>query len=277
MIIKANAKINIALNVIKKRDDGYHEMDMIMTPIDLHDTLHIEAAKDDAFSANIDMIFDESNTVVKALHVMRKAYPSIGHFHIHVEKRIPMQAGLAGGSADGAAVIIAIDKLCDLQLTEEALFALGVKVGADVPFCIANTLARVQGIGEVITPIDATLDISGILVKPASGVSTKDAFAGIDFAKAVHPNIDAIVKKITMQDDTYLALLDNTLEQPSLSLNADIKQVKQALEAYGFQVVLMSGSGSSVFALSKDKEALAKAKQELENTYDFVQLIELHK
>lgn len=276
MKIKANAKINLALNVIKKRKDGYHEMDMIMTPISLHDTLEVSLAKQDRFTSNCDLAFDESNTIIKALQVMRKAFSLTQHFHVHLEKRIPMQAGLAGGSADGAAMLVAINELCELHLDKEQLYELGVQVGADVPFCLANELARVQGIGEKITQIKATLDVSGLVVKPASGVSTKEAFGAIDFTQAVHPDIDAIITYIKHNDDRYLELLDNTLEQPSLSLNPDILEVKQALNRYKFPVVLMSGSGSSVFALSKDRKQLEKAKEELSRIYAFVELIELH-
>ncbi|MDF9825083.1 4-diphosphocytidyl-2-C-methyl-D-erythritol kinase [Breznakia sp. PF5-3] len=272
MEVKAYAKINLTLDVIRKREDGYHEMDMIMTPISLYDTLDVEVADQDTFSSNVEGLrFDENNTIYRAVSLMREHYQIAEHFCITLDKRIPMQAGLAGGSADGAAMLIAINHLCNLQLSEQELVRIGVKIGADVPFCLLNRLSRVQGIGEKIHPISSQLNKHILLVKPQSGVSTKEAFQNIDFKVCEHPNVSLVEKMLTQNDEQFVKHLGNTLQQPAIKLNKDIADVRKAMQQFPFDCVLMSGSGSCVFALSDDIDLIVEAKRHLKNTYDFVE------
>lgn len=272
MEIKAYAKINLALNVVCRQDDGYHMLDMLMTPISLYDTLVVTKAQEDCFICeDTSLAFDEQNIIYKALMLLRERYSIDQKFKIELIKRIPKQAGLAGGSADGAAILKAVNQLCELGLSETELVTLGLQVGADVPFCLVNKISRVQGIGEHIKPLTATLDDYVLLVKPASGVSTKAAFEAIDFAHCVHPDIDKIERLMELGENVH-SLLENTLEQPAMKLNQDILEVKRELEKWGFPCVLMSGSGSCVFALSHDLALLKQAQAKLATTYDFVEI-----
>ena len=151
MKIKANAKVNLVLDVVRRMDNGYHELDMIMVPLSLCDVLNVTIAEEDQIvcgEANFPL--DESNTIYKAILLMREHFALKEHFHVEVEKRIPMQAGMAGGSADGAAMLKAIVSLCNLSVDEEEMLVIAKKIGADVPFCYVNEASRVQGIGEKV-------------------------------------------------------------------------------------------------------------------------------
>lgn len=276
--IKAYAKINLALDVKYKRDDGYHEMDMIMMPITLHDTLHVTFSDCDEIVCNDETLeINESNTIYQAITLMRKQFQIDKYFKVVLDKKIPTQAGLAGGSADGAAMLKAINELCQLQLTQQELIKIGVQIGADIPFCLVNKVSRVKGIGEQISEVNFDMDYYIVLVKPQSGVSTKEAFANIDFNHCEHPVIDDIEQKMIHHDPDFAKLLKNTLEQPSMFLNKEIKLVKEKLNNYNFDKILMSGSGSCVFALTQDYELAQQAKEEMEKQFPFAGVFEFLK
>ena len=266
MISKANAKINLCLNVVGKREDGYHELEMIMLPLTLHDTIHIKIADEDKFTCSDKaLVMDSSNTVVKAVQIMKETFQITKCFNIHVEKKIPAQAGLAGGSADAAAVMKAIRSLCNLSVSINELAQLGKRIGADVPFCIYNKPAIVKGIGEKLTPFPISKPMSILLVKPEQGVPTGKAFSMLDFNQCAHPNIEKV--KQYVQEDKYDQLqevIGNSLEYSAFQLVPEIQTIKQELlqikECYA---VLMSGSGSTVFALYEDSKEL----QEVMKTY----------
>lgn len=275
MEIRAYAKINLALDVIRKKENGYHELDMIMVPISLYDTLHVEIDEQDSFTSNVNLAFNSSNTIFNVIKYMRSTFHLQVGFKIYLEKKIPMQAGLAGGSSDAAAMIEAINRLCCLGLSETEKIAIGVKIGADVPFCIVQKLSRVQGIGEIITPIPSNLKYHMLLVKPKQGISTKEAFAKIQFESAIHPDINKVEKLMKEANPLFLKYLDNTLEVVAMQLNHTIKDIKIQLQQYSFDKVLMSGSGSTVFALSNDQKLLKQVKQALETKYEFVEICEM--
>lgn len=161
----ANAKVNLGLDVVGERADGYHLLDMIMVPLALGDDIDIEISDEDCFTSNTSLGWDKGNLMYRAVELMRQEYGIREHFKIDLHKRIPMQAGLAGGSADCAAVMRAVNVLCDLGLSEAELMKLGVRLGADVPYCIFNKPARVQGIGEVVSPIEIKKNYHILLVK----------------------------------------------------------------------------------------------------------------
>lgn len=257
----AYAKINLSLDVICRRDDGYHELSMIMLPLAFHDMLEIELSDQDHYSSDIEMMFDDSNTIVKAVKLMRETYDLKQYFKIHCIKYIPMQAGLAGGSADAAAVLRAINQLCDLQIPRNELALLGKQIGADVPFCVLNKPAYVSGIGEKIEPFEPMFDYEILLVKPAKGVSTKRAFEMLDFETAIHPPIGKIVTALKAgQTDDWLSELGNTLEQSAFQLVPEIGTIKKQLQGDGFEAVLMSGSGSCVFGLTRNAALIEQVK-----------------
>lgn len=257
----AYAKINLSLDVVCKREDGYHELSMIMLPLTFHDTLEIELSDKDIYTSDSDMIFDESNTIVKAVKIMREAYKLEQCFKIHCEKRIPMQAGLAGGSADAAAVLRGINTLCDLRIPINELALLGKKIGADVPFCVLNKPAYVSGIGEKIEPFDPIFDYEILLVKPHKGVSTKRAFEMLDFKTAIHPQISKIVSALKIGNaKAWIPELGNTLEQTAFQLVPEIETIKKQLQKDGFDAVLMSGSGSCLFGLTHNLTLIEQVK-----------------
>mgnify|MGYP000715459521 FL=1 len=234
---------------------------MIMVPLTLHDDVTVELSEQDSYSCNIEgLAIDESNTVVKAVKLMKDTYGIKEHFHVHMEKHIPMQAGLAGGSADGAAVMKGIHALLDLKVPISELSMLSKQVGADVPFCVYDTPAVVKGIGEDVTPINCQLDFEILLVKPQEGVPTGKAFSMIDFQTCEHPDYRKVQHAMETGDyKAFCESLGNTLEQPAFQIVPLIKDIKQELLGMGFDGVLMSGSGSTVFAISKNHALIEEA------------------
>ncbi|MFV0381078.1 MAG: 4-(cytidine 5'-diphospho)-2-C-methyl-D-erythritol kinase [Breznakia sp.] len=275
MKLQAMAKINLALDVVQRRLDGYHELDMIMAPISLYDEITITLHESDVFTCSDPTLkMDAHNTVCKAVDICRERYSLREHFAIHVEKKIPMQAGLAGGSADAAAVIKGINQLCNLNLNLEELIQIAVQVGADVPFCLVQKVARVKGIGEKIEVLSLQKQYYALLVKPVGGVSTKACFEGIDFTSCTHPPLDKIASCI-MKQEYFTNLLDNTLEQSAFKLNKDIKNIKDILEGFDFEKVLMSGSGSSVFGLTTSATYAKKIHYKLKNQFSFIEVVKI--
>lgn len=274
MKLEANAKINLCLDVVCKREDGYHEMDMIMVPLSLHDCLSVALHREDQYvCTNTDMLIDERNTIVKAVTLMRETFGLSQHFSIEVEKHIPMEAGLAGGSADAAAVMKGIWKLCDCPCTLEELAFLGKQIGADVPFCVMNTCALVRGIGEQITPFAQRCKFHVLLVKPTQGVSTKQAFSLLNFQDktCIHPDTLACKQALEAGDSKrFYAHSGNTLEYSAFQLVPQLQTLKQELYDLGFPFVLMSGSGSTMFALSENLATIQKGYEEMKSRYPFV-------
>ena len=248
----AYAKINAALNVVSRRADGYHELEMVMLPLSLCDDISIEFSKSDWYTWNLKYRINGNNTIVQAVNCMRESYGIDKHFRIHVHKRIPTQAGLAGGSADAAAVMLAIRDLCKINVSDEEIAQLSKQIGADVPFCVMRRSSVVKGIGEIIEPFEMNCNFDVLLLKPQKGVSTKECFEAIDFETCIHPDVEA-VRRCLMTDDfeglsQYAA---NTLEQPASQLVPEIREAKRYLSEKGFEIVGMSGSGSTVFALTR--------------------------
>lgn len=272
MQIKANAKINLSLNVIKRRDDGYHELAMIMMPIQLFDTIIIKESTKEHFTCNDETLkLDESNTLIKTVRLMKKTFNYKNNFHIQLIKKIPSMAGLAGGSADAAALMKAINKSLHLQLSKTQLAELGLQIGADVPFCIMNTTALVSGIGEIVQPFENQCHFHLLLVKPHEGVSTKAAFAQLDLTRCAHPDTQTIYEAMKVGDyQTFIKHLDNSLEYSAAILVDQILYLKSMLLDMGFDTAKMSGSGSCVFAVTKDENLLKKAYQTLKNQQYFV-------
>lgn len=270
---RAYAKINLALDVKRRREDGYHDLEMIMAPITLHDLLYIDVIDEGIeISTNNRMIpVNEKNIVYKIISLVKDIYHIEKGVRVHIFKHIPMQAGLAGGSADGAACLRALNRLFRLNLGYDVLAELGGKVGADIPFCVYQKMAFVQGTGEKLEFINGKLDCHLLLVKPKRGVSTKLAFSRLDLAQCDHPDCGKMKQAIINHD--YQGVIDqlgNSLEQPSLQLVKDIEQIREDLLMLGFDGALMSGSGSCVFGLTCDTQLLDRAHATLRRKYPFV-------
>lgn len=257
MKVRAYAKINLGLNVVGKREDGYHELEMVMAPISLHDLIYINIIDEgiELSSNSTIMPTDDRNIMYKVAKLLMDTYGIKKGVKIHIYKHIPMQAGLAGGSSDGAAVMRAMNSLFRLGLTNDKLAELGKTVGADIPFCIHEKTAFVSGIGEKIEFMKANLDCYIVLVKPKRGVSTKKSFSMLEIDKEIHPDCYCLKEAIENNDyETMLQHMGNSLERVSMSLVLQIKTIKEKLLDMGFDCALMSGSGSCVFALTKDEK-----------------------
>lgn len=274
MKIKAHAKINVGLDVVSKRSDGYHELNMVMLPIELHDLIEIEPAPYASFKCTPPYrIRPEKNTLLKAIEVCRESRPFKEQFRIHLHKVIPSQAGLGGGSTDAAAVINYLDAYFKWQLSDDEKIALAVKVGADVPFCLFNKPAIVSGIGEKLSFFKLKTPLSLILIQPHKGVSTKLAFKDLDIAKLEHPSIHEIAH--TLQEGDLPSLfghMGNSLENKAIALVPEIAVIKHELIDYGLDFSMMTGSGSVVMGFSQDEPILHRAVSDLRSQYRFVKV-----
>ncbi|MGE5550393.1 MAG: 4-(cytidine 5'-diphospho)-2-C-methyl-D-erythritol kinase [Bacteroidota bacterium] len=255
-IIAAHAKINLSLDVRGRRPDGYHELDTIFQRLALHDSLLLYPA-----ARGISVVCGRAalptgpkNTVYRAAELIAQEYGVKTGVKILLKKRIPIAAGLGGGSADAAAVIRALPSFWHLPaLSAERELALARMVGADVPFCLHGVTARAGGIGDLLDPLPDFSGYEVLLVKPAARLSTARVYAQLALDRVAHPDIPAVVAAIRQQSLTALGrVVGNALEQPALELVPEIAGIKQALLAAGAPVVLMTGSGPTVFAVSDE-------------------------
>lgn len=273
MKIKAYAKVNLALDVVRKREDGYHDLEMIMAPITLHDLIYVDVINEgiEIKSNSKIMPTDQRNIMYKVAQLIQNRYHLKKGIKIFVYKHIPTQAGLAGGSADGAAIIKAMNHLFKLNLSYEEMAALGKEVGADIPFCIYEQTAFVEGVGEKLQFIDVPFNAHLLLVKPKKGVSTKKAFTQLDLNQVIHQDCRMMKKAIENKD--YQGVIDNlqnTLEGPSIKMIPDIQKIKEEMIELGFDGALMSGSGSCVFGLTQDEKVLEEGYEYFKGKYYFV-------
>jgi len=269
MIEKAYGKINLSLDVVGKLENGYHELDMIMVPIDLFDIIEINLATKDTYQCNIDLPFDEHNIIYKAIEVLRSRFRFNEHFEIKVTKNIPMQAGLAGGSSDGAAVLRILNKLLKLDLSLEELANIGSTIGADVPYCVYSCCSRVKGFGEKVTPFKMKNHYDVLIIKPEKGINTKLAFERIDNIECIHPNVQALQEAL-QQGKQVEGLLGNSLYDAAVQFVPEIEQLILECKKQGYANTLMSGSGSACFVLldkNQDEKSLISY---LENKCDFI-------
>lgn len=263
-MVKAHAKINLALNVNEKLENGYHDIDTIMVPLELHDRIEFDFLPEGFDSMvtcdDVSLPTDESNLTVKALQTIIEHFNIKKKFRIHVHKAIPISAGLGGGSADAACVINTVLKMCKINPSKEELVKVAKQVGADVPFCLFNKPSRCKGIGEELEPIQIKNKYYVLLVKPKKGISTEEAYKRYDlYSEKEHANIDELVLALKNGNDKAISKnLINSLEKPAIEAIEEINMIKQKLMDDGFDKVMMSGSGSSVFALSTSLKDIQK-------------------
>lgn len=256
MLVKAYGKINISLDVVGKREDGYHLLKMIMQNVDLYDSLSFQKCnKGINISCNKPYIpTDEKNLVYKATQLFMDTYDIHEGINIYLKKNIPVAAGMAGGSADAAAVFKALTKIFNIDVDDDELMKLGVKIGADVPYCIIGGTALCEGIGEIITPLKPFKNQILVLVKPNFGVSTKEVFKNLDVSKIFkHPDTGAIIK--AMEEDKLEDVCNgmrNLLENVTLRKYPVLKRIKEDMIKMGAMGAMMSGSGPTIFAFFDD-------------------------
>lgn len=273
------AKINLCLNVKRGRADGYHDLEMVMVPIEFYDMLEMTPARETTLSNNRTYLpVNEKNTVIKAIRVMQKRYGFDTEFACTLQKHIPTRAGLAGGSADAAAAIRMMNTMLKLNMSQQEMIDVGKEVGSDVPFCVVSKPSYVTGTGEFLEPFEVKTDFELLLVKPKRGVSTKEAFALCDHTEPVHPDCSKMITALTSNDyEGVISSLGNSLEDAALQLVPEIAQVKKALTVLGFDGVLMSGSGSTVFGITRDRDLVMKASDLLKEKNLFVRRTRIRK
>lgn len=258
---RAYAKINLALNVLGVRADGYHEIESLMVPIDFYDELTITIAARPEFKANRDYVTnDKQNTIYKAIAYLRNKYRFQENFRIILNKQIPSRAGLGGGSCDGAMTILMLDQLLALNLSEAEKKAAACAIGADVPFCLKQTPAIVKGIGEIVEPCPCLIDPYILLVKPYFGISTKEAYNNLALNQCAHPLVQQLKEALALGDyESFINSLGNSLEEAAFKLEPRIKTIKEELLTLGFDAALMSGSGSTVMGFTTKEKLITEA------------------
>jgi 4-diphosphocytidyl-2-C-methyl-D-erythritol kinase len=251
---KAPAKINLMLDVLHKRPDGYHEVEMVMTMVDLSDRLEmVELPRDTIIiSSQAGYIpLDEKNLAFQAARLIKDRYDVKDGVHIHLDKKIPVAAGLAGGSSDAAATLRGLNRLWGLGIPTDELQLLGAELGSDVPFCVTGGTALATGRGEKLTPIPNPPQMWVILAKPPINVSTAEIYTRFKSNQITkHPSAAAMIEAI--QSGNFYDVcgqLGNVLEDVTLKLHPQVQQLKEAMMNLGAEGTLMSGSGPTVFGL----------------------------
>lgn len=255
MYVKASAKINLYLDVLGKRADGYHDLDMVMLPLELHDTLNFEhvpsATYTHIISDTIERQIIDNNLVYRTHDLLKKELDYKPNFVIRVHREMPFYAGMGAGSANAAASLKYFLRFGKIKLNEEETLKLALKLGADVPFSIKNVPAHVEGVGEKVTPIKVKKQYFVVVIKPKQGLSTKVVFEESDKCEMKHGNVQDVIKALETGNDTLLGKsVFNSLEEVSMKLCPEVAKIKEMMKKDGFKVVLMTGSGSCVFAMT---------------------------
>jgi 4-diphosphocytidyl-2-C-methyl-D-erythritol kinase len=253
LLVKAPAKINLSLDVLHKRPDGYHEVEMIMTTIDLADRVELTLLEEDKIhilSHNRYVPDDQRNLAYQAAQLLKDRFKVKKGVIIAIEKVIPVAAGLAGGSSDAAATLRGLNKLWNLGLSLDELAELGSEIGSDVSFCVYGGTALAKGRGEVITKLSVPPTCWVILAKPFIGVSTSEVYRRLELKGVHHPDIQAMIQAITTNDyQSVCRNVGNVLEEVTLHLHPEVLLIKDQMKRFGADAVLMSGSGPTVFGL----------------------------
>lgn len=272
MYDKAYAKVNISLDVVGKRDDGYHLLKMIMQKIDIYDEIIINKKKHGiTIECNKSFVpCDDRNLAYKAADLFMKTYNIKSGVHIKINKNIPVAAGLAGGSTDCAAVLRIMNKMFNINASEEELMKLGLKLGADVPYCVKGGTALCEGIGEIVTPLKPFKNNIMVLVKPPFGVSTKEVYKSFDISKAIiHPNTEALINAMKRDNINYVARnMKNLLENVTLKRHKVIINIKEDMVRLGSIGAMMSGSGPTVFGFFDDMLKAQKCYEYMKKKYE---------
>lgn len=254
---KAYGKLNLSLDIVGKRQDGYHLVRMIMQTVNLYDVLEFTKTKESGIVLTTnrpDLPTNEDNLIYQAAALLMKQHSVQEGIRIHLEKHIPVAAGMAGGSADCAATLSGINTLFSLGLSTEELMKLGTSLGADVPYCLLGGTALSEGIGEILTPLPNVPPCKVLLIKPDMDISTKWVYSSLDEKTvAAHPDVDAMISSLHAKNlDEISKLLSNVLETVTIPAYPVIQNIKETMIELGAMNALMSGSGPTVFGLFPD-------------------------
>ena len=269
--LKAYGKINLGLDVLRRRDDGYHEVRMIMQTVGIYDRIDLIYKETPGITVETNLYYlpdNENNLVYKAAKLLMDEFHVQKGVHIRLRKYIPVAAGMAGGSSDAAAVLFGVNKMFSLGLTTEQLMDRGVKIGADVPYCVMRGTALSEGIGEILTPLPVPPQCQVLIAKPGISVSTKFVYENLhanELRPEQHPDIDGMMEAIKQKDLYGIAdRFGNVLENVTIPAYPVIQEIKDLMLEQGAIGALMSGSGPTVFGIFRDrrtaKEAFTKVK-----------------
>ena len=269
--LKALAKINLGLDVVRRREDGYHEVRMVMQTIHLYDRLEMEktATQGIELSTNLSYLpVNENNLVYRAGKLLMDEFGITEGIKVYLNKRIPVAAGMAGGSTDAAAMLYGMNELFELGLSREQLMERGVRIGADVPYCLMRGTALAEGIGEILTPLAPMVKCPVLIAKPAISVSTSFVYQNLKLdADTKHPDIDRLIRDIRKQDLGAIAGdMGNVLESVTIPNYPVIAQIKEQLMDSGAINAMMSGSGPTVFGLFEEEETAQAAYQKMKES-----------
>ena len=261
--LKARAKINLGLDVLRKREDGYHDVRMVMQTIGIYDRLIITRIPEEDIRIKSNLFFlpvNENNLIYKAAKLLKDSFGFAGGVEIDLNKFIPVSAGLAGGSTDAASTLFGINRLFDLGLSTKDLMELGVSIGADVPYCVMRGTALAEGIGEKLTALPPLPRCRILIAKPPINVSTKLVYESLDMNGVDrHPDIDGLIDAIKRQDiNGVCSLMGNVLENVTVPLYPVIESIKNDMMDNGAINAMMSGSGPTVFGIFPDEETILK-------------------
>lgn len=267
MIVKAYAKLNLVLNVFEKKEgQEYHEIESLMIPVSLHDSIEVsklsEGINTYVTCDSFELSGERFNIVTKTIKLLREKYNFKEQFRVVIYKRIFIAGGLGGGSSDAAAVILAINKILKLKMTDEEMIDIAKQVGSDVPFFLFNKPAIISGYGEKIKFLEGfSKKYNVLLLKPKKGLSTAEVYKKYDDmgSKSARTNIEKVIEAFNDNEFTLGSEISNDLETPAFEMLPEVKELKTKLiteEGYG--CVMMTGSGSTVFIISTDKKALYK-------------------
>ncbi len=257
--LKARAKINLGLDVLGKRDDGYHEVRMVMQTVGIYDRLIMTRIPEDEIRIVSNLAFlpvNENNLIYKAVRLIKDEYHISEGIEIDLNKFIPVAAGMAGGSTDAASAMFGMNKLFELNMSMGRMMELGVRLGADVPYCVMRGTALAEGIGEKLTRLTPVPHMWILVAKPPINVSTKLVYEKLDLGGvSKHPDIDGIIRAIEEQNVEHIALsMGNVLESVTIPLYPVIDTIKQDMMKHGAINAMMSGSGPTVFGIFPDEQ-----------------------
>lgn len=266
--LKALAKINLGLDVLGKRDNGYHDVRMVMQTIYLYDNVTLTKLKEGGIQVETNLSYlpvDENNIAYKAAKLLIDEFDIQEGVHIKLDKRIPVAAGMAGGSSNAAAVLVGMNRLFNLGLKQKELMERGVSLGADVPYCVMRGTALAEGIGEKLSPLDPMPKCYILVAKPGISVSTKMVYETLDAKQIVeHPDIDGVIAGLKQQDIRQVArAMGNVLESVTIEKYPVIETIKETMKEAGALNAMMSGSGPTVFGIFEDRKVAKAAQQKL--------------
>lgn len=270
--LRSPAKINITLDVLGKTPNGYHNLNMIMQTVNLYDLLYIRKMHAPGIKLTTNLRWlpsDSRNIVYQAAELFKKTCGIETGIFLDLKKRIPVAAGLAGGSSNAAAALIGLNSLFGTGLDQAKLMELGLKLGADVPYCILGGTALAEGIGEILTPLPPMPDAYVLIAKPKISVSTASVFGSLDLSKIKErPDNDLVIEAIRQKDmDTVAGNMCNVLETVTVKKHPVIKTIKDLMLAYGAQGAIMSGSGPTVFGIYHSRKEAQKTAYKLKLEY----------